>query len=488
MRFKTVAILVLFHLSAFSQQTVKLDLERTVQLATDSSVTADRYRSVFYEAHYAWLSWKASRRPQVELKTTPLHYEQEMIQRYVSDTDNDVFRQQKLLMVSADVNAEQIMERWGGSFYAKTGIAYLGNFGDINQNQFATIPIRVGYKQDLLGYNPYRWNKQTEPMRLTVAQQQLNYNVEHTAEEAVGRFFQLALAQEQLQMAKEELQSCDTIYAIGSRRFRIASISKAELSILELQLANARNTLKSTQLEHDKAVRNLAVWLGMDENTDLELIVPSLLPTLCVTAGEAISRAEQNNPNYLSMQLKELEAKRDAEQLKRKKGLNASIDASVGLNQVAERFGNAFRDPLVQNQVLVSLTVPISDNGKKRNAWLAAQRKVETASRQSMETRRDTELDVVQTVSEVNERQVIVENARQALRIAEDAYTAMLQRFIRGQATVNDLNMAQQYWQNARGNQMSALQNFWKSYYHLRGLTLHDYLKDEPIRHHALLP
>ena len=483
MRHLTTVLMFCAAITAAAQHAVRLDLERTVELATDSSLTADRYRSVFQEARYAWLSWMASRKLQLELSATPLQFEQVMIQRYISDTDNDEYRQQKRLLSSANLQARQVMEPWGGSFYASTGLAFLGNYGDYNQHQYAVTPVRVGYRQELLGFNPYRWDRQTEPMRLTVAQQQMNYSVEQTATEAVRRFFLLAVTQEQLKMAQEQMQSCDTILAIGNRRFRIASISKAELDILTLQRSLAATALKSAQLSHQQAVRSLAVWLGMDEHTRLQLVIPTVLPRLNVAASDAIDHASHNNPNYLSMQLKELEARRDAEQLKRKKGLNASIDASIGLNQVADRFDHAWRKPLVQNQVLVSLTVPISDHGKKRNAWLAAQSKAETASRQREEQQRDTELDVTQTVAEVNQRQSMVDDAHHALRTAEDAYTAVLQRFIRGQANVTDLSLAQQYWQTARINQVTALQNFWNSYFHLRLLTLYDYLKREPIRH-----
>ena len=483
MRHLATVLMFCAAITAAAQHVVRLDLERTVELATDSSLTADRYRSVFQEARYAWLSWMASRKLQLELSATPLQFEQVMIQRYISDTDNDEYRQQKRLLSSANLQAQQVMEPWGGSFYASTGLAFLGNYGDYNQHQYAVTPVRVGYRQELLGFNPYRWDRQTEPMRHTVAQQQMNYSVEQAAAEAVKRFFLLAVTQEQLKMAQEQMQSCDTILAIGNRRFRIASISKAELDILTLQRSLAATALKSAQLSHQQAVRSLAVWLGMDEHTRLQLVIPTVLPRLNVAASDAIDHASHNNPNYLSMQLKELEARRDAEQLKRKKGLNASIDASIGLNQVADRFDHAWRKPLVQNQVLVSLTVPISDHGKKRNAWLAAQSKAETASRQREEQQRDTELDVTQTVAEVNQRQSMVDDAHHALRTAEDAYTAMLQRFIRGQANVNDLSLAQQYWQTARINQVTALQNFWNSYFHLRLLTLYDYLKREPIRH-----
>ena len=483
MRKATVLLLFCTALTASAQQPVRLDMERVFQLATDSSVTADRYRSVFQEANFTWLSWMAGRKPQIALSSTPLQYEQYMTQRYVSDTDNDEYREQKRLMSSVNLQAQQVMERWGGSLYASTGLAYLGNYGDFIQHQFATTPVRVGYRQELIGYNPYRWNLQTEPMRLNVAQQQMNYSVEQTGAEAVKRFFTLAVAQEQVRMAQEQLQSCDSILAIGKRRYNIASISKAELEILSLQRSLATTTLKSAQLNHQKASKSLAVWLGMDEKTQLELIVPSILPRLSVTLNDAIAQAEQHNPNYLSMELKELEARRDAEELKHKKGLNASIDASIGLNQVSDHFELAYRKPLVQNQVTVSLTVPISDHGKKRNAWLAAQTKAETAARQRQEQRRDTELDIAQTVAEVNQRQTIVDDSRHSLQIAEDAYTAMLQRFIRGQANVNDLSLAQQYWQEARRGQITALQDFWNSYYHLRQLTLYDFLRHQPIRH-----
>ena len=147
--------------------------------------------------------------------------------------------------------------------------------------------------------------------------------------------------------------------------------------------------------------------------------------------------------------------------------------------------GLSLRKDLVEcfAYALTDLSEKSSDHGKKRNEWLAAQSKAETAARERQEQRRDTELDITQTVAEVNQRQAMVDDTRHSLQIAEDAYTAMLQRFIRGQATVNDLSLAQQYWQEARRDQITALQDFWNSYYHLRQLTLYDFIKHQPIHH-----
>ena len=107
---------------------------------------------------------------------------------------------------------------------------------------------------------------------------------------------------------------------------------------------------------------------------------------------------------------------------------------------------------------------------------------MESAERSEQETARDTELDVVLTVADFNERQTIVETSRQALTIAEDAYAQTLQRFIKGQADAYSLSVAQSHWQTARQNQISSLQNYWLAYYHLRRLTLYDYQHRNVIR------
>ena len=406
-----------------------------------------------------------------------------MTKRYLSNEDVDVYRQQRVFYSDAGIKASQVMERWGGQFYGTTRFGYMRTFGDENQTQFMTIPISVGYKQDMLFYNPLKWDRQIEPLKLARAEKELAYGIETASEEAVSRFFALALAQDQLRMAEEYLASCDTIYAIAERRFRIASISKAELSILELEKTNARNTLANARIAHIRAAQQLAAYLGMDRSTDIELVIPSVVGTLHVNAAEAVAFARENNPAYLETRQATAEARRDAEKARVEKNFSVSIDASVGLNQVANRFADAYRNLLSQDMASLTLSVPLKDWGKRKNAWLAARSTVEAAEKAELETARDTELDVVLTVSDFNERQAIAETSRQALTIAENAYAQTLQRFIRAQATVNDLSLAQNHWQTARQNQIASLQNYWLTYYHLRRLTLYDYQRRQVIGH-----
>ena len=466
-----------------TRQKVTLDLDRTIRLATDSSLAAQKYHSVYDAARYQYLSWMASRKPQVSLKGTPLQYEQYIAQRYLSEENRDIYREQKLLIAKGGINVEQVMEPWGGTFYGNTALGYMKTFGEGGETQFTTVPINIGYRQQLLGFNALKWNRRLEPIKMKAAEKQLTYDIETTSEKAVERFFELALAQEQYRIAEEYLQSCDTTFAIAKRRFHIASIPKAELDILELTKINAQNALANARIAHQKASRRLASLLGMNEDTEIVLRIPTEMANLTIDAAEAIAEARENNPQYVSQQEKTEEARRDAAKAKIDKGLSVNVDASIGLNQVASRLSDAYRRPLVQDMAVITLSIPLKDWGKGRNNYLAAKSKVEAAERSAAEGSRDTELEVSVTVAEFNERQAIVETARHALTIAEDAYAAMMRRFMNAQATVNDITLTQTHWQTALQNQITSLQHYWQSYYHLRLLTLYDFQKREKIVH-----
>lgn len=471
-------------LGVSAQRKVTLDLNRTVALATDSSLTAEKYRSVLDTYRFSFLAWQASRKPQITLDATPLQYEQYMVQRYISYEDRDTYREQQMLYSEAAVGMTQDIEALGGTLYASTGLGFLHTFGgDTNYDQFSTVPIKVGYRQDLLGFNALKWSKRLEPLKLKKAEKAYAYNLESTAAEAVDLFFQLALAQDQLRMAEENLQTCDTIYAIGCRRFKIASISKAELSILDLQRTNATNTMENAKILRDKASKQLATFLGMERDTDIELIIPTNHSPVKVDAEEALRYARENNPAFIETRQAVEEARMEMEKAKVERRLSLNIDASIGLNQVADKFWDAYRSPLRQEKAMVTLSVPLKDWGKRKNNYLQAQSRLSTAEKELSEATRDTELDVVTSVDDYNKRHDLTANSRKSLNIAQEAYDAMLTRFIKGQATVNDLSLAQNYWQTARQNYTQSLQNYWTAFYRLRQLTLYDFNKRKTIEH-----
>ena len=452
--------------SVQAQRKVVLDLEGTVRLAVDSSFTAQKLQSDYNVARFNYLSWQASRKPQVLLEST-----------------SELSFDQRHLYTQGGINVTQVFEPLGGTFYGSTQLGYMRTFGQ--SQQFMTTPVALGYRQESLFFNPLKWDKRIEALRLTYAEKELFYGMEAVSEEAVGKFFSLALAQDQLQMAEEYLAACDTIYAIAERRYKISSISKADLSILELEKTNAQMTLANARIDQQRAMQELASFLRMGPDIEIELIIPEVVQDLQVNAAEAIQHARDNNPRYIESRQAITEALRDAEKARIEKNLNLGIDLSVSLNQVASTFPGAYLNLVPQDVAALTLSMPLVDWGKRRNAYQSAQNKVEAAQRTAQEAARDTELDVALTVADFNERKAIVETARQAFIIADEAYAQTMRQFISAQASTYALTWALSCWQTARKNQIASLKNYWIAYYHLQYLTLYDFQRQQVITSHG---
>lgn len=469
--------------AAGAQRSVKLDLKRTIELATDSSATAQKYKSVFERGKWDYMAYQASRKPQFILNSTPVEYAREFVKRYVSENDRDIYRQQRTFYSSVSVDVTQKVEFLGGELYGSTGLGFLRSFGDNAGNQFSAVPIEVGYRQELLGFNALKWDRLMEPMKMEANEREYAYQLETTSACAAEMFFDLAMAQAGLEMAIDNLKSCDTIYSLGQKMFRIASISQAELQILNLDRTNARNSLTLARLERQKAQNELVGFLGMESGTELELVMPSGVPVMHIDPEEAALQARQNNPVFLTDRNNVFSAQRDVEKARVERRVSATLDLNFGLNQVDENLGRAYGHPLSSDVVSLSVAVPLKDWGMRKSRLMSAKSALEEARTTARKNSDDVEMEVLTAVNEFNEQEQLVENTNQALTIAENAYLSTFQRFASGKATVNDITLAQNRWQSARQNQIAAIRNFWLCYYNIRRITLYDFATRQVITH-----
>jgi outer membrane protein TolC len=177
---------------------------------------------------------------------TPAKYYRYITQRYDSQADRDLYREQQMFNSAATVEVEQNVDWLGGTLYASSSLNYLRNFGETTYTQYSSVPFQLGYTQDLLGYNAFKWDKRIEPLKYEKTQKQYIYNLETASEEAITYFFALAMAQSEYKMAQDNVTSSDTLYAIGKMRYKIASISQADLLTLNLDKVNAGNSSECT--------------------------------------------------------------------------------------------------------------------------------------------------------------------------------------------------------------------------------------------------
>lgn len=481
MKTSKIILLIIAFLLPLGASAITLTLERTIELANDSSLMAFRYRNMYQASYWQYVSFRAERLPSLSLTATPAKYYRYMTQRYDSEQNIDIFRQQQMFSASAGLEVTQNFDLLGGSFYLETELEYMRNFGANKYTQYSSVPVRIGYRQSLLGFNSFKWERKIEPLRYEKAKKELIYNMEAVSEQAVTRFFALALAQAEYKLAEENVASCDTLYTIGERRFRIAAISQADLLTLELDKVNARNTLENCRIALKRATFSLASFLGMDKNTEIEIQMPGRPLPIAIPVDLALAMAKENNPTLLAHRQTILEGERDLDRARVQSRFNASVNASVGFNQVSDDFSGAYRAPLRQDLVSVSLSVPLIDWGVRKGKVNMAQNNLNVSRIAARQDELSVEEDIIMTVSDYEVRQSLIASAHEALELAETAYAQTQQRFIIGKADINSITLSLNRRQEAAKNYVSALQNYWLSYYKIRRLTLHDFEFDIPL-------
>ena len=468
-------LLLLLVLPLHAQHPIKLNLKRTIELANDSSLSAFRYQNMYLSGYWEYRTYKANRLPSLTLNLMPAQYYRYITQRYDSNTDTDVYREQQMFSAGGGLSIKQNFDLLGGTFYIDSDLEYMRNFGETKSTQFSSVPFRIGYSQSLLGYNPFRWDRKIEPLKFEKVKKEFIYNTEVVSEEAVTYFFNLAMAQADYQLAKENVASTDTLYSIGLQRHKIAAISRADLLTLQLDKVNARNTLENAQIALKRAMFALASFLNMDKNTQIELDMPGRPQAMEIPVDEALAKAKANNPEFLQQQQNVLEAERDVNRTRIESRFNASLNASVGFNQVADNFKDAYRKPLQQDLVSISVSIPLIDWGVRKGKYNMAKNNLNVVTIAARQEELKLEEEVTMTVSDFNIQQRLIMSAEEALDLAVMAYEQTRQRFIIGKADVNSLTLSLNRQQEAQKNYISALQNYWLNYYKIRKLTLHDF-------------
>lgn len=476
MRFFVCVILIsMFAGVSRAAQPIKLDLKETIRIASDSSLSAFRYRNLYQAGYWEYRTFRANRLPSLSLNLTPARYYRDITSRYDFENNVDVYRSQQSYYASMGLNLQQNFDLLGGTFFVESDLDFMRNMGASTFSQFSSVPARIGYQQQLLGYNSFKWEKKIEPVKYEKVKKEYIYNMEAVSENAVTLFFNLALAQTEHRLAVETLASSDTLYTLGERRFKIAAISQAELLTLKLDLVNARNTLENSRIALKRANASLASFLGMEQDSEIEVSLPSLPVSKMIPLAEALVYAKENSPVMLGHKQTILEAQSNVNKTKIESLFNASFNASIGFNQVGDNFGAAYRNLMRQDLVSISLSIPLVDWGVRKGKYNMAVSNLDVAKIASRQDEQSLEEDVMMTVDDFNIQIDLINSAQEAMDLAEMAYDQTRQRFMIGKTDLSSMTLASSRRQEASKNYIEALKNYWLSYYKLRKLTLYDF-------------
>ncbi len=480
-RYLILLFLLLSNKVILLAQSKMIELDQVIETAQQQSLDAFKAKNLFLADYWNYQSYLSQQKPHLYWNITPMTYNRNIINRYDFENNVEVYRQQQTLNSYSSLSLTQNVVATGGSIYLETDINRLQNFGEQKITSWSTTPFRIGFSQPLFAYNSYKWQKKISPMEYETAKQEYIQSVQDVNIKAVALYFNLLLAQQQMDIAAKSVESSRKLFEIGQQRFEIASIQHEELLDLELSKFNAEIELAQADKAFKKAAFNLRSFLGWDEEKDFKSLVPTLPANFQIDSQTAVELAKMFNPKVMGMKRQLIVAESNLEKAKRDEKFTAKLNASYGLNQTSDQFSKVYDNPSGQQMVGLSLTIPLLDWGDRRGQREMAQNQKEVVEIEVKQAMIDFEQEVTLKVIDFNLQAQVVESARQANELAKKSFELTQKRFVLGNADVLKLTSSMKAMQSASEKYINSLAAYWQYFYEVQRLTLYNFVKQKSL-------
>lgn len=478
----SLLLLIDFRLFSQNNSTTKfLTLDEVIQLANQQSPDALLAKNEFKNKYWQYRTYKAAYRPSLNLETTLPDLNRSISSLTLPD-GSDAFIERSSVFSSTNLSLEQAIGLTGGSIYFNTGLQRIDNIlSDSTITSYLSTPFIVGIRQPIFAFNNLYWQKKIDPIKYEEAKRKYVEDIEQLAIKAVNYFFELYLAQINLEIAELNLINNDTLYKISQGRYNLGKIAENELLQMELSVLNANITLEQAKLDVEKSIFDLKSFLRIKETDKIELNPPEKLPVFNVDLTVAVEQAKKNREAILTFERKKWEAKMEVAKAKAGRRFNANIFATYGLTQSALDFSDAYANPQDQQQFRVGLQVPLLDWGRSKAVLEMAKANQELITTTIEQEEIDFEREIFIKAMQFNMQRNQLVIAEKSDTIALKRYEVTKQRYLIGKIDITDLNIALKEKDLARQGFVEALRNYWVSYFTIRKLTHYDFEKNQPI-------
>ncbi|GAB3252712.1 TolC family protein [Larkinella harenae] len=457
-----------------------LTLDDVVQMAKAQSIAAKQAATQKQTNYWQYRSFLADFKPQLSLDGFLPSFERSFIE--VTQPDGTISFQPISNNNSVlNLALSQNIALTGGSVYVQKQLQRFDDFQRKNR-LYNGIPFAVGVRQPLFQFNAMKWNRKIEPLKFEESNQQFIESMEQVTVDATGLYFELLVAQVNLQIAEKNLSNTDTLYKIAQHKLELGKISQNDLLQLQLSVLTAKKDYASARQNAEIASLRLRSYMGYRDEQALLLAVPTQVIELTIDVKKALQEAFSNRSDAIAFRRKLLEAQRDVDKARKDNGLNATLDASFGLSNRGAQLGDVYIRPQDREYLQIQFVLPIM-------TWGRAQARTETAKANQQLATQSVEQDKLTFEQAIYTQVTLLQMLQQQVKLTAEAdnigqqrYQIAQNRFMLSDLSVTDLGIAMQEKDRARRDAILALRDYWTAFYTIRLLTLYDFERNEKIK------
>lgn len=466
-------------LAQSNHDTLALQLQQVVNMAKEKSIAAKQAATVKETRYWEYKTYQSNYKPQLILSGNLPTYTRSF-REIIQPNGSVEFQPVRNNNSSLDVSLSQSIAQTGGTIFGTTSLQRFDDF-DRKQKLYNSVPYALGYSQPLFVFNALRWDKKIEPLKYDESRQEFIEAQEQIAMNASRLFFELLLAQVNLQIAETNFSNTKTILAIAKEKFELGRISRNEMLQLQLEILKAQKSVGTGKRDVEIASLNLKSYVGIQSSDKISLVVPQSTLDMQVSADKVLAEAMDNRSDAIAFQRRLMEANRDVARARGENSLNATLTARVGFSNSAVTVPDVYRSPQNQQLFQLEFDIPILDWGRSKSRTKTAQANkkfMEYAVEQDQQNFRQ-EIFTELTLFEMLREQLVL--TEQADNIASEKYQIAKDRYVLGNLSITDLSIAFAEKDQAKRDYIFALRDFWGSYFRIRYLSLYDFEKNEKI-------
>ncbi len=477
----TLALFVSIIGESQEKAVLTLTLDETIKLAQSDAPNVLIAQTQLSNNYWIFRSFEADYKPQVSFNAT-LPSLNRTINQVTLPSGSVSFIPQSFMRNSADVSITQRVSRTGGTVFASTGLERLDIFGTNKESSYLSNPITVGFSQPIFGFNSFKWDKKIAPLEFDLAKRNYSENMEAVATDAARLFFGVYIAQISVKAAEQDLANADTLYQIAQGRFSVGKIAETDLLQVEISQMGADAALSRATLDLQQSTENLRNFLGIKNAVDFNLIPPIEIPDFGIDVDKALEYALKNRSEILDFERRKLVAEQNVDRAVGENGVDIRVSGRVGLSQTDLTLAGAYASPLDQEQLTLSLSVPIMDWGKAESERQIAESNLKVVQMQVEQDRINFEQNIRLRVQQFDLLRTQAKLAERTYEVSQKNFDITKKRYLIGKIGVTELNIAIAEQEKRRQNYMNALRAFWLAHYEMRALTLYDFMKSEELQ------
>jgi outer membrane protein len=481
-RTRILSVLILLVVSGLlmevaAQQILKLD--NAITIASQNSPDIKRVRLNMERSQELLKAQNAALKSNFSFNVNPFQYSHD---RTFNEYYNDWYTKDNIGSNGTFTISQPVL--WtDGNVSLSNRLSYLDSYSEINDNRNKTFTnnLFLRYDQPIFTYN--RTKQVLKELELDYENSQLSFAMQMlNLERMVAQsFYTVHQRQMSLQIAEEEYANQVKSFETIKNKVEGGLSALEELYQAELNLANSKSGLENAVVALENAKDQFKIQVGMDIYENIAVLANVSVDSVPIDLQKAINLGLTNR---IELRQREIDIQNAQFSLIQTQSINefrGNVSVEVGLFGDNQKVTNIYESPTDNEQVAISLQVPIYDWGERKARIAAAEASIKTSELSLEDEKNDIVLNIRQVYRSLQNLLNQIKIAEQNERNAQLTYDINYERYANGDLTGMDLQLFQNQLSQAKIDLSNAMINYKLELLNIKIQTLYDWETNESV-------